>query len=159
MVGAMRRHNLLQMSISRSLDRQLDNRHCEVYPSDMRVKIIALGIYTYPDVTVVCGEPIFEDDTEDNLLNPVVIVEVLSSSTAGYDRDLQFRRYQLIPSFAEYLLVAQDAIRVEHAIRQPVDRWLWSTYGQSTDTIALPSIGCTLALAEVYMKVRFGRPA
>jgi Uma2 family endonuclease len=108
MAGASRRHNLIQTDTGTSLNVQLRDRPCEVYPSDMRVKVSTLGIYTYPDITVVCGEPDLEDAEQDTLLNPTVIIEVLSPATERYDRGLKFHRYQLIPSLRDYLLIAQD---------------------------------------------------
>ncbi len=90
----------------------------------MRVKIEALGIYTYPDLSVVCGSPRVEERREDTLLNPLLLIEVLSPSTERYDRGMKFRRYQLIPSFAEYLLIAQDRPRIEHYLRQDDGGWV-----------------------------------
>lgn len=159
MVGASFRHNLIQTSVVASLYSQLGNRPCAVLPSDMRVKIEPLGIYTYPDITVVCGEPQLEDDERDTLLNPTVIVEILSPSTERYDRGRKFQRYRLIPSFREYVLIAQDAYTIDHYIRQADNTWNLSTSDRLDDTIALPSIGCTLALADVYEKVPLDRPA
>jgi Uma2 family endonuclease len=155
MAGATRRHNRIQMATSTTLDNQLLNRPCEVFPSDMRVTISALGIYTYPDITVVCGEPLVEDEEEDTLLNPTVIIEILSPATEQYDRSRKFHRYQLIPSFQEYLLIAQDVPRIDHYIHQPDNRWFLTTYEHPDDVIVLPSIDCTLALTDVYRRVTF----
>ncbi len=119
----------------------------------MRVKIQHKSLYTYPDVVVVCGQAEFEDEDRDTLLNPMVIVEVLSPSTERYDRGKKFQNYRMIDSLAEYVLVAQDAYRIEHYIRQPDQQWLLSEAASLNDIIALPSIQCTLALADVYEKV------
>ena len=108
MAGASFRHNLIQTRVVASLYQQLRGRPCEVAPSDLRVAIGALGVYTYPDVTVVCGEPQFEDAEQDTLLNPTLLVEILSPSTESYDRGRKFEHYRLIPTFRECLLVAQD---------------------------------------------------
>ena len=159
MVGASFRHNLIQTRVMASLYQQLRGRPCEVTPSDLRVAIGALGVYTYPDITVVCGEPQFEDAEQDTLLNPTLLVEILSPSTESYDRGEKFERYRLIPSFREYLLIAQDRPLVEHYLRQPDNRWLLATFEQLDDVIALDSIGCTLALADVYAGIRFDQPA
>jgi Uma2 family endonuclease len=142
-----------------SLYQQLRGRHCEVTPSDLRVAIGALGIYTYPDVTVVCGEPQFEDAEQDTLLNPTLLVEILSPLTESCDRGKKFQRYRLIPTFREYLLIAQDQPLIEHYPRQTDNRWLLATFEQPGDVIALDSIGCTLALADVYAGIRFDQPA
>ena len=158
MVGASFRHNLIQTRVVASLYQQLRGRACEVTPSDLRVAINALGIYTYPDVTVVCGEPQFEDAEQDTLLNPTLLVEILSPSTESYDRGRKFQHYRLIPTFREYLLIAQDQPLVEHYLRQPDNRWLLATFEQLGDVVALNSIGCTLALADVYDGIRFDQP-
>ncbi len=119
----------------------------------MRVKVAATGLYTYPDVSVACGETQIEDSAQDTLLNPTVIVEVLSKSTAAYDRGEKFEHYRKIPSLMEYLLVAQDKCLVEHYQRQPEDRWLLSETNSLEDVLELPAIDCRLALADVYDKV------
>lgn len=150
MTGATRKHNLIAMNTGTALRPQLRGRGCEIYPSDMRVKIEALGIYTYPDLVIACGSPRFEGQHEDTLLNPLLVVEVLSPSTAGYDRGLKFRRYQLIPTFAEYLLIAQDQPTIEHRLRRPDGAWDLATSEDPGATLALPTIGCTLPLAAVY---------
>jgi Uma2 family endonuclease len=159
MTGVSRRHSLINTTTSAYLEFRLRDRPCELHQSDVRVKIAKLGIYTYPDIVVVCGKPEFEDPEVDTLLNPTVIIEILSPSTQSYDRRLKFHRYQLIPSFREYLLIAQDARRVDHYIRQPDDRWFPTTYTHPDDVITLPSLDCTLPLAEVYRRVTFDRSA
>ena len=155
MVGASWPHNLIASATFLSLGRQLEGSGCTILPSDMRVKIAALNIYTYPDISIVCGKPELEDKEFDTLLNPTVIAEILSPSTEGYDRGLKFQRYRLIPAFREYLLIAQDTLRVEHAVRQPDNSWSLAAYTAADDVIALPAVGCTLALADVYRKVAF----
>ena len=155
MSGASRKHNLLTTNISTSLNQQLRGRPCEVYASDMRVKVTATGLYTYPDVVVVCGEPQLEDDYLDTLLNPPVLVEVLSKSTERYDRIAKSSYYRTLDSLAEHLLVAQDEIRLEQYVRQPDGQWLLYDYRSPDDVAELKSIGCTLALRDVYDKVRF----
>jgi Uma2 family endonuclease len=155
MAGATRRHNLIAMNVGRELSVQVRGRPCEAYPSEMRVKVSPTGLYTYPDVVVVCGEPRFEDNHEDTLLNPTLIVEVLSPSTEDYDRGRKFAHYRQIDSLAEYLLVAQERRHVERYRRQESGEWLlWET-DRPDDTVALSSIGCELALVEVYDKVTF----
>ena len=157
MSGASRKHNLIGGSVGARLTLQLDDRDCEVYISDMRVKVSPTGLYTYPDVVVVCGEPRFEDAEVDTLLNPKVLFETLSKSTEGYDRGKKFEHYRTIASLAEYVLIAQDKPHVEHFLRQPDNQWLLSETNNLADTIQLPSIQCQLALAEIYRKVKFGQ--
>jgi Uma2 family endonuclease len=154
MSGASREHNLVATNVSRELSTQLRDRECEVYPSDMRVKVSSTGLYTYPDVTVACDEPKFEDAQVDTLLNPRVIVEVLSPSTADYDRGGKFSHYRRLPSLQEYLLISQDVPLVEHYVRQGPDQWQLTEQRSLDAVIALPSIQCRLPLAEIYLKVR-----
>ena len=153
MTGASRRHNLVAGNVLASLHLQLRKRPCEIYPSDMRVKVSPTGLYTYPDVIVVCGEPIFDDQQKDTLLNPTVLVEVLSKSTASYDRGEKFEHYRKLDSLAEYLVVAQNKYHAEHYIRQPDNRWLLSETDDRQQTIHLSSIECDLALTDIYDKV------
>jgi Uma2 family endonuclease len=109
----------------------------------------------YPDVIVVCGDLQFDDDHQDTLLNPLLIIEVLSESTKDYDRGGKFAQYRKIPSFAEYVLVAQDECQVEHFVKQAQGRWLLSETNRLEDTLTLSSIECTLPLRDVYEKVQF----
>jgi Uma2 family endonuclease len=153
MTGASREHNLISVNLTRKISEQLIRRPCEMYASDMRVRVPSTRLYTYPDVAVVCGEPEFEDDYLDTLLNPTLIIEVLSESTEGYDRGKKFGFYRTIPSLAEYLLVAQDEHRIEQYAKQPDGRWLLSEYRSTEDVAELASIQCRLALKEVYDKV------
>lgn len=153
MTGASRRHNLIAVNITGELRQQLRGQPCETYAADMRVRIPSTRLYTYPDVVVVCGEPQFEDEHVDTLLNPALIVEVLSESTELYDRGKKFSFYRTVESLAEYLLVAQDECRVEQYVKQPGGRWLLSDFRSPEDVVELTSIQCRLALREVYEKV------
>jgi Uma2 family endonuclease len=157
MAGASRRHNLIVTNLSRELSAHMRDRPCEVYSNELRVRIPATGLYTYPDVVVVCGEPELEDDDHlDTLLNPTLIIEVLSPNTEAYDRGKKFEHYQAIPSLSEYVLVSQDQPRIEQFLRQDGNRWLLAVAAGLDARIALPSIQCELASAEVYLKVAFG---
>lgn len=153
MGGASPSHALIVTNIVSELRGQLKKRPCLVYSTDLRVKVAPTGLYTYPDVVVVCGKALFDDDQKDTLLNPTLIVEVLSESTKDYDRGGKFEHYRTVESFKEYVLVAQDKHHVEHFVRQPDRRWLLSETNRIEDTLDLTSIGCHLALAEVYDKV------
>jgi len=155
MTGASRKHNLITTNISRELSQQLKGRPCEVYAVDMRVKVRATGLYTYPDVAVACGEPEFEDDFIDTLLNPTLLVEVLSPSTERYDRIAKSSYYRTMESLAEHLLVAQDEIRVEQYVKQPSGEWLLFEFLALDSTVQLPSIECSLQLTEVYDRISF----
>src|SRR5271165_4915242 len=123
MAGASREHNLITGNLGRSIGNQLEHRPCETYASDMRVLVSKTGLYTYPDVSVVCGDALFLDDEKDTLLNPTVIVEVLSPTTEMYDRGKKSGHYRRLASLREYVLVAQDEVHVERYLRQG-DDWL-----------------------------------
>ena len=153
MSGASRKHNLVAGNIVAELNRQLRGKPCEVYPSDMRVKVTATGLYTYPDVVVVCGEPKFEDEYVDTLLNPTLLVEVLSQSTERYDRIAKSSYYRTLDSLAEHLLVAQDEVRLEQYVKQANGQWLLFECSSLDKVVELPSISCSLALGDVYDKV------
>ena len=154
MAGASREHNLLVGSIIRRIGNLLDGRPCETYPSDMRVLVSATGLYTYPDVSVACGEPEFLDGSLDVLLNPLVIVEVLSSSTESYDRGAKFVLYQRLPSLQEYVLVSQVP-QVERYARQSDGRWLYQLVEGLEASVTLEALGVTLPLAEIFDRVTF----
>jgi Uma2 family endonuclease len=153
MGGASERHNLITGNILVALHIQFRGRPCKVYSSDMRVKVNSTGLYTYPDVVALCGQSRFDDEQKDTLLNPTLIIEVLSKSTEAYDRGNKFEHYRKIDSLSEYLLVSQDKHHIDHYVRQPDNQWLLSEVGSLDDTISLPSVDCVLALAEVYDKV------
>lgn len=154
MTGASREHGLIAAAISRRLQESLDERDCEVFQSDMRVKVRANGLYTYPDVVVTCDQPQYEDEHVDTLLNPIVIVEVLSETTEGYDRGAKFELYRDLPSLRDYLLVAQDKVHVEHFHKQDDGRWvLWET-NHIDDRVSLTTINGELRIRDLYAKVK-----
>lgn len=152
MAGAGERHNMIVTNISGEIRDQFKGRPCRNYSNDMRVRISPTGLYTYPDIVAVCGEARFDDEHKDTLLNPTVIVEVLSPSTEAYDRGEKFWHYRQLESLVEYVLVAQDRRRIEHYVRQPDGQWLLSESSSLEDTVQLLSIDCRLSLAEVYDK-------
>ena len=153
MAGASRRHNLIALNTASELRGQLKKTPCEVYVSDMRIKVSHTELYTYPDVTVVCGKPQFDDRYSDTLLNPLLIVEVLSKSTASYDRGAKFEQYRTLASLHDYLLISQDRCHAEHYVRQSGNTWLLSEYRDLEDVILLESIGCEIKLREIYDRV------
>ena len=154
MPGASRKHNLITGNTLAELHVQLRNRVCEVYASDMRVKVSSTGTYTYPDVVVVCEEPQFEDSYFDTLLNPTVLIEVLSPSTAAYDRGEKFASYQKLDSLCEYVLISQDRVQVEYYLRQQ-QTWDLTEFHALSDVFQLVSIACELFLQAIYAKVQF----
>lgn len=154
MAGASRRHNLIVANVIREVGNALKSSPCEVYPSDMRVRIDKTGLYTYPDV-VVCGEPEFEDDEVDTLLNPTLLIEVLSKSTEGYDRGAKARQYRTMPSLREHVLISQSMVDIESMVRQTDDDWLFRQT-TSLSTVTFASLDITIDVAEIYRNVDFG---
>ncbi len=153
MTGASREHNLIAWNIGGELKVQLRGRPCEAYQADMRVRARGRRQYSYPDVVVVCGEPRFEDQDVDTLVNPIVLFEILSPSTERYDRGRKFRGYQGIESLMEYVLVAQDEYRIERYTRQPDGQWLYTDYRSLDDVLELGSVQCALRLRDIYDRV------
>ena len=158
MAGAVQAHNLLTGNAFASLHAQLRGRRCEVYSHDMRVRVSATGLYTYPDLVVVCGEPKFLDERRDTLLNPTVIGEVLSPSTEAYDRGKKFAHYRTLESLREYFLISSDRVQIERYSRQASSQWLLTAVNRLEDIIELESAGCTLSVADVYERVEFETP-
>jgi Uma2 family endonuclease len=152
MTGASRPHNLIAGNIFREIGNQLRRRSCEVYMEAMRVRTPA-GLFTYPDVVAVCGEPRFDDIHFDTLLNPTLLVEVLSPSTEAYDRKTKTVQYRSIPSLEEYLLVAQDQIRIERWSKDGEDEWQSQDLTGLEQILELPSIRCRLLLGDIYERV------
>jgi Uma2 family endonuclease len=153
MAGAREPHNLVSGNIFAKLHTQLEHRPCRAYTNDMRLKVSPSGLYTYPDVMVVCGEAQFDDEEFDTLLNPTLIVEVLSQSTEGRDRGAKFEHYSKLSSLQEYLLVAQDRLRLELFTKESKGRWILAVFENPEDVVKLASIDCVLALKDIYTKV------
>jgi Uma2 family endonuclease len=158
MSGAREPHNVIVWNLARELGQQLRKRPCRAYMNDMRVLVNATGLYTYPDVAAVCGEPQFLDETRDTLLNPSLIVEVLSPSTEIYNRIRKFEHYRSVESVSEYLMLASERVSAELYTRQPDGHWLLTFAGRLEDSLDLQSVGAHLALADLYEKVDFPAP-
>lgn len=153
MTGASENHNLINTNFTADLVIQLRKRPYKVYASNMRVRIPNVNS-VYPDISIVCGEAQLENDQLDTLLNLTVIIEVLSTSTEKYDRGRKAEQYRTLESLQEYLLVSQERPHIERYTRQP-DGWLLTEVKGLEAVMELSSIGCTLALADVYDKVAF----
>lgn len=153
MAGASERHVIIVANTMFLLVGQLRGRSCKAYSSDLRVKVRPTGLYTYPDIVVVCGKAVFEDEHKDTLLNPTVLIEVLSESTEAYDRGQKFAHYRTLGSFSDYLLISQDKPRIEYFRRQPDNQWLFSDNFGLHKVVEVSSIKCKLPLAEVYDKI------
>ncbi|MCS7081155.1 MAG: Uma2 family endonuclease [Chloracidobacterium sp.] len=154
MSGASEAHNLIVANLIATLHPQLKQRDCRIYPSDLRVANPEKNFF-YPDVTVVCGPPRFTDQQRDTLLNPTLIIEVLSDSTQDYDRGGKFAQYRKLPSLREYVVVAQSTPHVEQHTRQADGRWLLYETTDLAAVLTLEAMGCRLPLAEIYDKVTF----
>lgn len=155
MSGASRAHSHICYNLAGITHRQLSGTPCTGYSSDMKVRSGDASLFAYPDLTIVCSEPLLHDDHGDVLLNPVVIFEVLSRSTEAYDRGEKFERYKTIETLTDYVLVSQDRARIEHFSRQPEGAWsLKEVYGLDA-SLDLASINCRLPLAEVYDRIEF----
>lgn len=155
MSGAKRNHNKITGNLSGLLWQHLKGKNCEFYPTDMRVFVPATGLYTYPDLVVVCDEPQFQDDTFDTLLNPILLIEVLSDSTESYDRGKKFQHYRSIESLQEYILVSQTEARVEKYVRHGDGFWLLSEAVGVESEIEFSSIEYLIPLSEIYDKIDF----
>lgn len=153
MSGGSENHAVIILNTGTTFNIQLRKRPCKAYVIDMRVR--AGTTYTYPDVAVVCGKSDLEDSVRDSLLNPTLIVEVLSPSTERYDRGRKFQHYRDIAFLQEYVLISQDAYRVERYLRNANDEWVLTDARGIDAVLDLPSIDCKLALADVYDKVVF----
>lgn len=155
MSGAKRNHNKITTNLSGLVWQHLKGKDCESYSNDMRLFIPKTGLYTYPDVVVVCGEPQFQDDVFDTLLNPILLTEVLSESIESYDRGKKFQYYRSIESLEEYVLVSQEEARIEKYVKSGDEFWALSEAVGLEAEIEFSSIGCQVALREVYDKVNF----
>lgn len=153
MSGGTESHNLITVNILASLHQQLRTKPCKVFVNDLRVKIAQSNLYTYPDVVVACGEIKFEDTRRDTLLNPTLIIEVLSQSTEAYDRGSKFESYRKLESLKQYVLVAQDKPHIEVFTRQSDGRWILSEFSELGDSIDLAPTGCKITLSDVYAKI------
>jgi Uma2 family endonuclease len=153
MVGASVAHSLITINLAREISLQLKNRPCRTYSSDTRIKVSRARFYTYPDLSVACGESVFDLRDKTALTNPTLIVEVLSPGTEDYDRGDKFNYYKKLDSLKEYVLVAQDRICVERFSRQESGRWKSAMVESIDDILELPAIGCRIAVRDVYDKV------
>ncbi len=156
MAGASEAHNLIADNITFALRERLRGQGCRAYSSDMRVKVAANGLYTYPDSVVACPPIEFEDEERITLLNPQVIVEVLSESTQNYDRTRKFDLYRELPSLRQYVLISQDGFRVDSYQRQQDGiAWLMLPLSGADAVLEIPAVGCVVPFAEIYRDVEF----
>jgi Uma2 family endonuclease len=153
--GGTFEHALIAINLARELGNRLRGGQCVPCNSELRIKIEATGLYTYPDLSVMYGQPEFAAEANDTVTNPSLLAEVLSDSTEAYDRGKKFEHYQQIATLREYLLVSQKEPRIEQFIRQADGRWLWTSAGGLESALQLPSLGISISLSEVFANVNF----
>ena len=154
MSGASEAHNRITVNMILRLGNLLDDLEYSLYVGDLRVRAGVSGSYLYPDVVIVRGKPRFEDDVFDTLLNPAVVVEVLSPSTEARDRGEKFAQYRQLESLQEYILISQESVHVEHYLRQG-SQWLLTEFRNSEDALPIVSADCELPLQHIYRLVEF----
>ncbi len=156
MAGATIDHNQIKDNLAHELNTRLTGGPCRTMSSDLRVRVEATGTYCYPDVVVFCGPPVFPlRKRRDTISNPTLVIEVLSESTEAYDRGGKVDRYKLIDTLREYLVVAQDEVRVERFVRQPGDTWAVTEFTDPAGTLPFTSVPAEIPLAAVYRHVEF----
>jgi len=154
MAGASISHITISGNVATELNLRLKKRDCRVLATDMRVHIPKTGLFTYPDVLVVCGKPqLLPDGHLDTLTNPILIIEILSPSTEGYDKGAKFDNYRSLESLREYLLVSQDARKVMRYTKQPDGSWVLMDFIGDKTEIELVSIECRLTMDDIYNKL------
>lgn len=158
MAGASRFHNRIKDKIIGELYERIKNGPCLTFSSDQRVQLTPTGMFVYPDVVLVCDPPVFSELDSDSLVNPQVVIEVLSPSTEGYDRGFKFAQYQLLTSIREYVLVSQDRMRIERFVRQPNERWELTVFADSDGEFSLETVPVSIPLAVVYAGVELPDP-
>jgi Uma2 family endonuclease len=155
MAGGSPRHSRIKINVGRDLSIALEDKPCDVFDSDLRILISATGLYTYPDFSVICGELRYDDVFPDTVINPTLLIEVLSPSTETYDRGTKFEHYQQIATLQEYVLISQDSPTIERRSRQSDGTWPPTIVTGLDQMLELPSIGVTPFLARIYLKVEF----
>jgi Uma2 family endonuclease len=155
MAGESPAHSTICFNLSVVIGTQLRGTSCRGFSPNMKVRAGEAGLYSYPELAVACGEPAFEDEHGDVLLNPTVVFEVLSRSTEAYDRGEKFERYKRVETLRDYVLVSQDQPRLERFSLQPDGTWSKSEVSGLDSTLALDTINCRIPLAEVYERIAF----
>jgi len=155
MSGGSINHSRIIRNLSRVLGNLLEGQPYELFHNDLRLWIPRYRRGTYPDVMVIEGEPVFTEGRNDEILNPMLIVEVLSKSTKDFDREDKFRFYRSIPEFFEYVLVNQSEFLVAQYIKTEPNEWLFREYEGETATVSFASLGVQMSMSEIYAKVVF----
>jgi len=152
--GSNRRHNLIGSNTTVAVGSRLRGHKCELYVNDMRVKISA-NSFCYPDVVIVSGEPKFEGSDTDVLLNPTVVIEIVSKKAVNNDKTEKLESYLAMDSVRECVLIKEEDLRVEHYLKQGANQWIYRIYNKREDTVSLDSINCKTSLAEIYSQINF----
>ena len=155
MSGASINHNRIVRNALIAIGNYLDDKSCEVFPSDVRIHIEANTLFTYPDLTIFCDEIERYENRIDTAINPTVIIEVLSKSTQDYDKGTKFNLYQMIPSLKEYVTISSLEVLVEKYVRQAESEWLYNTYNKPDDSFMIDSIGLLATVGSLYRNVKF----
>lgn len=159
MAGESLSHSRICVNITREVSNDLLGKNCEALSPNMKVRTSNASLFSYPDLTIVCGNPQFHDRKKDVVINPKVIFEVLSPSTEKYDRNLKFQRYRLgNESLTDYILIAQDVISVEHYHRDEQNRWIFEGCVEMSDVLRLPEIGLEIVAERIYDRVEIQPP-
>jgi Uma2 family endonuclease len=160
MSGASTSHCAITINVAGALYPQLRGTNCRAFSNDMKVRssdmhpnVSMKGLFSYPDLTIVCGEPMFHDNIQDVLINPKVVIEILSRATELYDQATKFERYQLNESLTDYILIAQDRAHIEHYTRDVNNRWSVAFHDGLDAEFRIDSIDCVLKLADVYDRI------
>jgi Uma2 family endonuclease len=155
--GVSLAHCLIVTNLLCELGNRLVGRDCHVLSSNMRILVSETGFCAYPDILVVCGQSVLLDEHGDVLLNPLILIEVLSDTSQEYDRGHKFHQYQRIRSLREYVTISQNNIQAEHSVRQPDESWLLREIAGKESTLSLSSVGIELKLIDIYDKVDIKR--
>ena len=153
MAGATRQHNRISSNLVSEINLHIKSSDCNIYSSDLRVHVPSTGYFTYPDIVITCGKEEFTDAHNDVLVNPLVIMEILSDSTASIDRGKKFEQYRELASFVEYLLVEQRTPHIEQYILYDAQEWRYRTVRGIDEQVRIQTIDCTLSLRDIYHKV------
>jgi len=158
MSGGSRNHSVICFNTIRRIGEGIDEKNCVGFDSNMKLDIAEQNLFVYPDVMVVCGDIEFSENRTDIIRNPVLIIEVPSPSTEGFDRGDKFAYYRSLPSFREYVLISQNEPRVEVFYKQDANKWLYSVFRGLEKAVVLQTIQHKLSLKEIYQKVDWGGP-
>jgi Uma2 family endonuclease len=155
MAGSSANHNRITLNTASFLNTALAEKDCEVFVNDLRVQLEKQRYYTYPDILIICGEPIFVEGRQDTVANPILIIEVLSESTKDYDRGSKFAAYRNITTLREYILIDQDEIHIEAFVKDDAGTWRLRDYFEQDEALVFESLHLTLPIQQLYQRIKF----